>query len=91
MNNKEVVLYQIEEDSLKNVIREIFKEELKIIEDKFNSTNSLITREKASQIASVCPKTISRWVDEDRLTNYSIGRKILINENELKKHLKNKQ
>ena len=70
-------------DSLKEIIREVVREEFKIIEKKISLPSKQLTRFKAAEIANVSTKTISRWVDKGYVTNLGKGRKILVEERDL--------
>jgi hypothetical protein len=73
----------LQTDLLKEVIREVVRDEFKLIENKLTPPSKQLTRLKAAKIAQVSPKTISRWVDKGYVTNLGKGRKILVEESDL--------
>jgi excisionase family DNA binding protein len=68
---------------VKESVRGVFKEELPELENRLLKKGRTLTREESAGKLGVSPNTISRFINDGRLTNVGIGRKILINESEL--------
>ena len=68
---------------VKESVRGVFKEELPEMENRLLKKGRTLTREESAVKLGVSPNTISRFINDGRLTNVGIGRKILINESEL--------
>ena len=68
---------------VKESVRGVFKEELPELENRLLKKGRTLTREESAVKLGVSPNTISRFINDGRLTNVGIGRKILINESEL--------
>ena len=68
---------------VKESVRGVFKEELPELENRLLKKGGTLTREESAGKLGVSPNTISRFINDGRLTNVGIGRKILINESEL--------
>jgi excisionase family DNA binding protein len=68
---------------VKESVRGVFKEELPQLENRLIKKGRTLTREESAVKLGVSPNTISRFINDGRLTNVGIGRKILINESEL--------
>lgn len=68
---------------VKESVRGVFKEELPELENRLLKKSRTLTREESAGKLGVSPNTISRFINDGRLTNVGIGRKILINESEL--------
>ena len=68
---------------VKESVRGVFKEELPEMENRLIKKGRTLTREESAVKLGVSPNTISRFINDGRLTNVGIGRKILINESEL--------
>jgi excisionase family DNA binding protein len=68
---------------VKESVRGVFKEELPEMENRLIKKGRTLTREESAVKLGVSPNTISRFINDGRLINVGIGRKILINESEL--------
>jgi excisionase family DNA binding protein len=68
---------------VKESVRVVFKEELPEMENRLIKKGRTLTREESAVKLGVSPNTISRFINDGRLTNVGVGRKILINESEL--------
>lgn len=68
---------------VKESVRGVFKEELPELENRLIKKGRTLTREESAVKLGVSPNTISRFINDGRLSNVGIGRKILINESEL--------
>lgn len=61
--------------ALRDMIREIVREELKAIPDD-KPTAEYVSTAEAAEIAGVTPGTIRRWKDEGKLTPAGAGREL---------------
>ena len=68
---------------VKESVRGVFKEELPELENRLLKKGRTLTRVESAVKLGVSPNTISRFINDGRLTNVGVGRKILINESEL--------
>jgi len=68
---------------VKESVRGVFKEELPQLENRLIKKGRTLTREESAVKLGVSPNTISRFINDGRLSNVGVGRKILINESEL--------
>jgi excisionase family DNA binding protein len=76
-------VYFFTRPQLTEILQEVVRKEITGLENRLVKKGRTLTREESAVKLGVSPNTISRFINDGRLTNVGIGRKILINESEL--------
>ncbi len=83
MINENEPVYFFTRPQLTEILEEVVRTEITKLENRLTKKGRTLTREESAVKLGVSPNTISRFINDGRLTNVGIGRKILINESEL--------
>jgi excisionase family DNA binding protein len=81
---KSILLHCISPDELKQIIREVIREELftkNNVENK--DENVFLTREEACAILKINKTTLGKWTKKGKLISYGIGNRVLYKKNEV--------
>ena len=83
MNIGETPVYQVNSTQLEWILQKILDKKFEEYIERSYKPEVIYTRDDAAKILGVRPNTISNYIDNKRLTNRGIGRKILISSLEL--------
>ena len=77
-------MYLISQDDLKIVLRDIIQNEVsQLIDNKVIRQPKVLSRTEAAKEIGVCENTISVYVQQGRIPNRGIGRKIMVYDTDL--------
>lgn len=88
MSSEKQIFTNISEDSFKEIVREVVRDEI----TRLNHTEveDLIKAKEACEYLKVSKVTLYKWLKEDRITGYYLGTRLFFKMSELEQALKKK-
>jgi hypothetical protein len=82
---KSLLLHCITPDELKQIIKEVIREELSEVRKQFEEKDSevLLTREETCAILKINKTSLWKWTKKGKLISYGIGNRVLYKKNEV--------